>query len=201
MPRRPRERDTPDTRVLHILTAMKSYGMSVTSFTEAYFASTDHLIKSRVGWFFKHQGRICVFQAMIRSSMYAAKRRATATATAEIADTIKHDILQLVLRVCRLEIQTVARNPRSRVDPDKIISIDCAVFSFTEIQAASVFSIVQSVRPGPPDGTELHVSSAFIAKTGRTIPVRPSCTSLHRPNKIYSFSPRPQELPEKLAHI
>jgi hypothetical protein len=81
--------------------------------------------------------------------MYAANRRATATATAEIADTIKHDILKLVLRVCRLEMQIMARNPRSRVDPDKIISIDCTVFSFTEIQAASVFSIVQSICPGP----------------------------------------------------
>jgi len=134
MPRRPRERDTPDTRVLHILSAMKSRGMSVTSFMEAYFASADHRIKSRVGWFFKHQGLIRVFQAMIRSSKYAANRRATATATAEIADTIKHDILRLVLRIFQHEMQAVAKDPRSRVNPDKITPIGCAEFSFTEIQ-------------------------------------------------------------------
>ena len=101
---------------------------------EAYFASTNHRIKSRVGWFFKHQGLIRVFQAMVRSSKYAANRRATATATAEIADTIKHDILRLVLRIFQHEMQAVAKDPRSRVDPDKITPIDCAEFSFTEIQ-------------------------------------------------------------------
>src|SRR3978361_1443934 len=43
--------------------------------------------------------------------------------------------------------------------------------------AGSVFSIVQSVRPGPSDGTGLPVSSPFIARTGRTISARPSWTS------------------------
>jgi hypothetical protein len=53
-----------------------------------------------------------------------------------------------------------------------------------------VFSIVQSVRPGPSDGTGLPVSSPFIARTGRTIPVRPSWTS---DGTIYNL-PRPSNL-------
>jgi len=43
---------------------MKSYGMSVTSFMEVHFASTDHRIKSQVDWFSKRQGLIHVFQAV-----------------------------------------------------------------------------------------------------------------------------------------
>jgi hypothetical protein len=42
---------------------------------------------------------------------------------------------------------------------------------------SAVFSIVQSVRPGPSDGTGLPVSSPFIARTGQTISARPSWTS------------------------
>jgi len=55
-----------------------------------------------------------------------------------------------------------------------------------------VFSIVQSVRPGPSDGTGLPVSSPFIARTGRTILVRPSWTSdgtiynLRRPSNLWT---------------
>ena len=55
-----------------------------------------------------------------------------------------------------------------------------------------VFSIVQSVRPGPSDGTGLPVSSLFIARTERTIPFRPSLISdgtkynLHRPSNLWT---------------
>lgn len=113
---------------------MTANGLSVATFMEAYFASSNHRIKSRVGWFFKHMGFTRIFQAMARSSKFTANRRATSSATTEIADIIKDDILRLVLQVLRQELRAVAKDPRSRVDPEKITPIDCADFSFKDIQ-------------------------------------------------------------------
>jgi hypothetical protein len=72
-----------------------------------------------------------------------------------------------------------------------VCGVYCGTLSFSR-RSGSVFSIVQSVRPGPSDGTGLPVSSPFIARTGRTIPVRPSWTSdgtkynLRRPSNLWT---------------
>jgi hypothetical protein len=130
----PRKCRTVDDRVLQILSTMRTQGMSLVSFLEAYFGSKNHRIKSRVGWFYKHGGFTRVFHDMVQSTKYAGNKGATSASTAEASKTLQGDMLQLVLRVLREEMKAVAKDPRARVDPNKISPIACVDFSFTEMQ-------------------------------------------------------------------
>jgi hypothetical protein len=130
----PRIQISTDRRVLDILDTINAKGMNLGSFLEAYFHSNNHRIKSRVGWFFKQGWMRRVFRAMVKSSKFAANKRATATATAEISDTITEDMVRLVLRILRDEMKAVGKDKRSRVDPAMLTPIACADFDLKEVQ-------------------------------------------------------------------
>jgi hypothetical protein len=134
MPRRRTQTSSADDRVLEILNTITAKGMNLASFLEAYFDSSNHRIKSRVGMFFQMGGMRRVFHAMMQSSKFGANRRSTATATAEIATSINEDMVRLVLRILRHEMKSLSQDERSRIDPTSITPLACADFNFKDIQ-------------------------------------------------------------------
>jgi hypothetical protein len=130
----PRVQASTDSRILDILDTMKEKGMSVASFFEAFFDSHNHRIQSRRGWFFKQEGMRRVFRAMTQASKFASNKRQTATATAEINQTIKEDMVRLVMGILRHEMKALGKDKRSRLNPTTITPIACADFTVKDVQ-------------------------------------------------------------------